>query len=89
MATREHSTPAPSQPNCSITAVRILSNPANFSELKTDDAIERPLPSFKLLEMQWFLQRVIGMAGATGPYEDWLYQDPDEEISNPGLDMAI
>jgi hypothetical protein len=24
-------------------------------ELKTDNAIERPLPSFKLLEMQWFL----------------------------------
>jgi hypothetical protein len=57
-----------------------------FFELKTDDAIERPLPSFKLLEMQWFLQRVIGMAGAAGPYEDWLDEDSDEEICNPGLD---
>jgi hypothetical protein len=59
-----------------------------FFELKTDDAIERPLPSFKLLEMQWFLQRVVGMAGAAGPYddEDWLDEDSDEEISNLGLD---
>jgi HNH endonuclease len=60
----------------------------DFFELKTDNAIERPLPSFKLLEMQWFLQRVIGMAGAAGPYEDWLDEDSDEdeEMCNPGLD---
>lgn len=30
-----------------------------------------------------------GMAGAAGPYEDWLYKDSDEEISNSGLDMTI
>ena len=52
----------------------------DFFELQTDDAIARPLPSFKLLEMQWFLQRVVGMAGAASPYddEDWL-EDSDEE----------
>jgi hypothetical protein len=59
----------------------------DFFELKTDDVMKRPLPSFQLLEMQWFLQRVIGMAGAAVPYEpDWLDEDSDEEISNPGLD---
>jgi hypothetical protein len=33
-------------------------------ELNTDDPITKPLPSFELLELQWFLQRVQGMAGA-------------------------
>jgi len=47
-------------------------------ELKTDDAIARPLPSFKLLEMQWFLTRIVGMAGAAVPYdEDWRDSDSD------------
>jgi hypothetical protein len=51
----------------------------DFFELKTDDAIERPLPSFKLLEMQWFLTRVVGMAGAAVPYdEDWGGEDSDD-----------
>jgi hypothetical protein len=56
-------------------------------ELKTDDATARPLPSFQLLEMQWFLTRVVGMAGAAFPYglEDSDYEDSDGEISNLGL----
>jgi hypothetical protein len=70
-----------------------------FFELQTDDAIAKPLPSFKLLEMQWFLTRVVGMAGAAVPYdEDWgdedsddaavLYEVSDDEISNPGLEES-
>jgi len=48
-------------------------------ELKTDDPVARPLPSFKLLEMQWFLTRVVGMAGAAVPYdEDWGDEDSDD-----------
>jgi hypothetical protein len=47
-------------------------------ELKTDDAIARPLPSSNLLEMQWFLTRIVGMAGAAVPYdEDWGDSDSD------------
>jgi hypothetical protein len=57
-----------------------------FFELQTDDAIARPLPSFQLLEMQWFLQRVVGMAGAAGPYDPDWDTDSDEEIPNLGLD---
>jgi hypothetical protein len=58
-----------------------------FFELQTDDAIQRPLPSLQLLEMQWFLQRVAGMAGAAGDldWEDWD-EDSDEEIPNLELD---
>jgi HNH endonuclease len=55
-------------------------------ELKTDDAEARPLPSFTLLEMQWFLQRVMGMAGAADIEEDLGEEDWDDEISNLGLD---
>jgi hypothetical protein len=36
-------------------------------ELKTDDTAAKPLPSFQLLELQWFLTRVVGMAGAAFP----------------------
>lgn len=55
-------------------------------ELKTDDAEARPLPSFTLLEMQWFLQRVTGMAGAADIEEDIGEEYSDDEISNLGLD---
>ena len=55
-------------------------------ELTTDDAIVRPLPSFQLLELQWFLTRVVGMAGAGFPESDWYNVDSDGEISNLGLD---
>ena len=67
-----------------LTNKRIKSG--DIFELKTDDAIARPLPSFKLLEMQWFLQRVVGMAGAAGPYDSDWDEDSDEDIPNFGLD---
>lgn len=53
-------------------------------DLKTDDPVKKPLPSFKLLELQWFLVRVVGMAGAAFPYEPSSGDDSDEDV--PGLD---
>jgi hypothetical protein len=47
--------------------------------LKTDDPIMKPLPSFKLLELQWFLTRIVGMAGAAIPYDPDWNDDSDEE----------
>lgn len=47
-------------------------------ELKTDDVEARPLPSFKLLEVQWFLTRIVGMAGAAAPYDE-AWGDSDSE----------
>ena len=38
--------------------------------LETDDPVSRPLPNFRLLEMQWFLHRVTAMSGAAEPQED-------------------
>lgn len=46
-----------------------LSNPRRLKTgdkftLTTDDPVNLPLPSFELLRLQFFLQRVCGMAGA-------------------------
>jgi hypothetical protein len=46
-------------------------------ELQTDDPIQKPLPSFELLELQWFLHRIQGMAGAADV--DW------PSLPEPGL----
>src|ERR1700709_2011546 len=54
-------------------------------ELKTTDPIQKPLPSFTLLELQWALVRVIGMAGAAFPFEVTYRDDSDEDV--PGLDL--
>jgi hypothetical protein len=61
-----------------------------FFELQTDDPDTMPLPSFKLLEMQWFLQRVAGMAGAADSYDaDWEDDSGNnEEINDMGLDKV-
>jgi hypothetical protein len=46
--------------------------------METDDPIAKPLPSFKLLEMQWILQRFMSMSGAAEPVEI-PYEDDDDE----------
>jgi hypothetical protein len=65
-------------------------------ELNTDDPITKPLPSFELLELQWFLQRVQGMAGAADVdlEEPWLDADSDsdcavEEVPSLKLDDDV
>jgi len=45
--------------------------------LITEDPENLPLPSMELLEMQWFLQRVVGMSGAAG----WPILDLDDDES--------
>jgi hypothetical protein len=55
-------------------------------DLKTDDPIKKPLPNFKLLELQWFIMRVIGMAGAAFPYEPSSRDDWDEDVPDLNLD---
>ena len=64
-------------------------------ELQTDDPIQKPLPNFELLELQWFLQRIQGMAGAVDvDWEAWLDTDSDsdnaiEEVPGLGLDSDV
>jgi hypothetical protein len=41
----------------------------------TNDPQNLPLPSLELLEMQWFLQRLVGMCGAAG----WPSLDDDDD----------
>ena len=44
--------------------------------LETDDPVSRPLPDFRLLEMQWFLHRMTAMSGAAELQDDF-YDDDD------------
>jgi hypothetical protein len=53
----------------------------DYFDLQTDDPETKPLPSFQLLELQWFLQRVVGMAGAADiRWPSLSESDPDEEL---------
>ncbi|KAH8594138.1 hypothetical protein B0O99DRAFT_595842 [Bisporella sp. PMI_857] len=67
----------------------------DFFELRTDNPVQKPLPSFELLELQWFLQRIQGMAGAVDVgWEDWLGIGSESDLDNasegvPGLDDDI
>lgn len=58
-------------------------------ELQTNDPVQNPLPSFELLELQWFLHRIQGMAGAVDVDWDEVYLDLDSDSDNaeevPGL----
>jgi len=56
--------------------------------LTTDDPKVRPLPSFRLLQLQWFCQRVTRMSGAAEVYDEAFY-DSDDDISNHGLEEEL
>jgi hypothetical protein len=52
----------------------------DYFKLQTDDPIQKPLPSFELLELQWFLHRIQGMAGAGNvEYDHWLDTDSNTD----------
>ena len=63
----------------------------DFFELQTDDPIQKPLPNFELLELQWFLQRIQGMAGAVDvDLQDMLdMESDDEEAPDLGFDNDV
>ena len=60
--------------------------------LETDDPVSRPLPDFRLLEMQWFLHRVAAMSGAAESQTDFhdesdSYDDVEESLVEYDWDM--
>ena len=61
-----------------------------FFELQTNNSDKIPLPNFKLLGIQWFLQRIAGMAGAADSYDtDWEDDSGNnEEINDIGLNKV-
>jgi hypothetical protein len=61
----------------------------DFIEWTTNDPEKLPLPSFKLLEMQWFLNRVIGMAGAGEQDDDDFYDDDLEDLADDVEDEEV
>jgi HNH endonuclease len=58
---------------------RIVQSGDTFT-LTTDDPIHKPLPSWELLEMQWYLQRLAAMSGTPN-----LDLDDDDYISGSML----
>ncbi|KAF2257877.1 hypothetical protein CC78DRAFT_572870 [Lojkania enalia] len=55
--------------------------------LKTDDPVSRPLPDFRLLEMQWFLHCVTAMSGAAEPWDDFHDEGSDDGITTAPQDQ--
>ena len=49
--------------------------------LETEDPESLPLPDWRLLEMQWFLNRVTAMSGAAEPRDDLDEDDDGWEVS--------
>ncbi|KIW95626.1 uncharacterized protein Z519_04211 [Cladophialophora bantiana CBS 173.52] len=50
--------------------------------LHTDDPDSQPLPDFKLLELQWFLQRLTTLSGAADAPDDDDDDDDDSEFGD-------
>jgi HNH endonuclease len=73
--------------NCK-TRIPICSGDEIF--LETDDPVSRPLPDFRLLEMQWVLHRLTAVSGAAEPQDDFQGDDSDDDIEEAlqnGWDM--
>jgi hypothetical protein len=64
---------------------KIICSGDEFS-LETDDPVLRPLPDFRLLEMQWFLHRVTAMSGAA-EIQDEFDDDSDDDITTRWQDQ--
>lgn len=47
--------------------------------LETEDPENLPLPSWALLEMQWFLNRVVAISGAADIEDDYYDNDDDDD----------
>lgn len=54
--------------------------------ITTDDLVKRPLPSFELLRLQFFLQRIAGMAGAAEPEDLEEWGDDDGASDGAGIE---
>lgn len=55
---------------------KLVISSGHIFTIKTDDPEKRPLPSFELLEMQWYLTRIVTMQGAG--------EDDDSEMDSDG-----
>lgn len=48
--------------------------------LETEDPENLPLPSWELLEMQWFLNRAVEISGAVDAQNDYSDDDHDDQV---------
>jgi hypothetical protein len=59
-----------------------------YFELTTTDPENMPLPNFELLEMQWLLQRVLGMAGGAEEVELEDVSEDSDDITTAARDYG-
>ncbi|KAJ8062621.1 hypothetical protein OCU04_009144 [Sclerotinia nivalis] len=71
----------------------------DYFTFQTEDPETKPLPSFALLELQWFLQRILGMVGAAdvdlpslsesgSDLDDEIYEEMyEEDYDVPGFEL--
>lgn len=58
-------------------------------QITTPDPIEYPLPSYELLRLQWYLTRIVGMAGAA-EVDTWIDpRDPPDVDAIWGIDEGV
>jgi hypothetical protein len=48
--------------------------------LETEDPENLPLPSWELLEMQWFLNRVVAISGAADVEEGQIFLEQEQDL---------
>jgi len=48
--------------------------------MTTDDPVKKPLPDAELLELQWFMQRILTLSGAAGWKEEDFDHDTDASV---------
>lgn len=53
--------------------------------MRTADPDDLPLPCYALLELQWFLNRVVNLAGAADVNQSYGRDSDGDEDSNPGM----
>lgn len=46
--------------------------------MTTNDPVENPLPKWEIMEMQWFLNRIVAISGAAGVDSDYTEDDEDD-----------
>lgn len=64
----------------------MLRKSGDLITLTTDDPKVRPLPSFKLLQLQWFCQRLMRLSGIAEVRDDKPFSDSEDDISNSDLE---
>ncbi|KAJ5160416.1 uncharacterized protein N7482_007420 [Penicillium canariense] len=71
---------------------RVVIPSGHIFTITTDDPVQKPLPSFQLLELQWILTRIAAMQGAGGDEDSDMDYDGDSVANyndDDGLSIIV